>query len=319
VIQFPGAQSVHQPAGPHAVLLDRLGHLMYWTAAAVFVLVVVALLWAALRRRHPDEGPHDRARERRMAIVVAAASSATVAVLFLFTLATYATGRELTAPPGVSPIQIRVTGHQWWWSIEYRDSIASNWISTANEIHLPVGRPAVFELRTADVIHSFWLPNLGPKRDMVSGQTTSIWYRADRPGTYRGQCAEFCGYQHAKMALTLIAESPDSFEAWLTRQRDTASTPTDSAALRGRDVFLGSTCATCHTIAGTPAGGRIGPDLTHLASRRTLAAGALPNTRGNLGGWITDPQSIKPGSKMPPTRLAPADLQALLTYLETLR
>jgi cytochrome c oxidase subunit II len=254
-----------------------------------------------------------------MAIAVATASAATIAVLLLCTLATYATGREVTAPPGAKPLQIRVTGHQWWWSIEYRDSIPIDWVNTANEIHLPVGRPAVFELSTQDVNHSFWLPGLGPKRDLIAGQETSIWYRADSAGIYRGQCAEFCGYQHAKMALTLVAEPPDSFAAWLTRQRQAASPPTDSMARRGLEVFLGSTCVTCHTITGTPAGGRVGPDLTHLASRRTIAAGTLPNTRGNLAGWILDPQRVKPGAKMPPTRLEPADLQALLTYLETLR
>ena len=319
VLQFPGAQSVHQPAGPHALLIDRLGDLLYWTAAATFVLVVAALLWAAFRPRRPDESPRDPARERRMATAVAVASFVTITVLFLFTMATYATGRELTAPPGGKPIQIRVTGHQWWWSIEYRDSIASNWVTTANEIHLPVGQPAVFELSTGDVNHSFWFPNLGPKRDLIAGQETSIWYRADRAGFYRGLCAEFCGHQHAKMALTLVAEPPDSFAAWLTRQRQAASIPTDSVALRGQSVFLESTCLTCHTITGTPAGGRIGPDLTHFASRRTIAAGTLLNNRGNLAGWILDPQSIKPRAKMPPTQLNPADLQALLTYLETLR
>jgi cytochrome c oxidase subunit 2 len=319
VLQFPGAQSVHQPAGPHALLIDRLGHLLYWTSAAVFVLVVAALLWAAFHRRRPEESSRDPARERRMTIAVATASAATIAVLFLCTLATYATGRELTAPPGGKPLQIRVTGHQWWWSIEYRDSIPIDWVTTANEIHLPVGRPAVFELSTQDVNHSFWLPDLGPKRDLIAGQETSIWYRADSAGIYRGQCAEFCGYQHAKMALTLVAEPPDSFAAWLTRQRQAASPPTDALARRGLEVFLGSTCVTCHTITGTPAGGRVGPDLTHLASRRTIAAGTLPNPRGNLAGWILDPQGIKPGAKMPPTRLDPADLQALLTYLETLR
>ena len=319
MIQFPGAQSVHEPGGPQGVLLDRLGDLMYLVAAMVFVLVVVALLAALLRRRRPDEGPGDPAREHRLRLGVVLATGATVAVLAVMTLVNHATGRQLTARPPSEALQIRVTGHQWWWEVEYRDSIPNRWATTANEIHVPVGRPVVFELRTADVNHSFWVPNLGAKRDLIAGQETSIWFQADTAGVYRGQCAEFCGYQHAKMAVLVIAEPQDSFVAWLERQRDTASTPTDSAARRGQEVFLTSSCAMCHAIGGTPAGSRIGPNLTHLASRRTLAAGTLPNTRGNLAGWIVDPQRIKPGAQMPPNELTPDDLNAVLTYLRELR
>jgi cytochrome c oxidase subunit 2 len=318
-MQFPGEHSAHAPAGLHAGLLDRLGELMYGTAAVVFVLVVAALLAAALRRRRADEDPHDPARERRMTSVILVAVSATAAVLFLFMLLNFATGRQLTAAPGPEALQIRLTGHQWWWEVEYRDSIPSNWATTANEIHVPVGRPVVLELRSADVIHSFWAPNLGVKRDLIPGEETSVWFQADTAGVYRGQCAEFCGHQHANMAFLVVAEPADSFAAWLARQRDTASTPGDSVALRGQEVFLASSCVMCHAIQGTPAGSRVGPDLTHLASRRTLGAGTLPNTRGNLAGWIVDPQRIKPGVRMPPNELAPNDLQALLAYLERLQ
>jgi cytochrome c oxidase subunit 2 len=177
----------------------------------------------------------------------------------------------------------------------------------------------VFELRSADVIHSLWPPNLNGKRDLIPGNDNTIWFQADSAGVYWGQCAEFCGHQHAKMRFLVIAEPPDSFARWLARQRDTAMTPTDSVAKRGQEVFLASSCVMCHAIAGTPAGSRIGPDLTHLASRRTIAAGVLPNTRGHLGGWIVNPQAIKPGVRMPPNRLNADDLQALLTYLETLK
>jgi cytochrome c oxidase subunit 2 len=318
VTQFPGSHLVHDPAGPHAGLIGRLGELMYATSAVVFVLVVGALLAAALRRRRADEDPEDPRRERRMARVVLAGTAATAAVLVLVTLMSFATGRRLTAAPAGEAVQIRVTGHQWWWEVEYRDSIASNWATTANEIHVPVGRPVVLQLRSADVIHSFWIPNLGVKRDLTPGEETSVWFRADAPGVYRAQCAEFCGHQHAKMALLVVAEPPDSFAGWLARQRDTARTPADSTARRGREVFLTSSCVMCHAIQGTPAGSRIGPNLTHLAGRRTIAAGALPNTRGNLAGWIVDPQRIKPGARMPPNQLAPDDLHALLAYLESL-
>ena len=318
MIQFPGEHSAHAPAGAQAMLLDRLGELLYGIAAVVFVLVVGALLTAAFRRRRPGEDLEDPARERRMTMGVAIATGATVATLIAVLFLSFGSGKELTGTPPSDAIQIRVTGRQWFWDVEYRDSLPSRWVTTANEIHVPVGRPVVFHLRSTDVIHSFWVPNLGVKRDMIPGQATSIWFQADTPGVYRGQCAEFCGYQHAKMAFLVVAEPPDRFAAWLDRQRDTARTPTDSLARRGQEVFLASTCVMCHTINGTPAGSRVGPNLTHLASRRTIAAGTLPNTRGHLAGWIVDPQQIKPGVRMPPNALAPGELQALLAYLESL-
>lgn len=318
MIQFPGQHSAHAPAGPQAVLLDRLGDLLYGIAAVVFILVVAALLMAVFRRRE-GEVVQEPVRERRMAMVVAVAAGATVATLATVLLLSFGTGRRLTATPPSDALQVRVTGRQWWWEVQYRDSVANRWATTANEIHVPVGRPVVFELRGGDVIHSFWVPNLGVKRDMIPGQETSIWFQADTPGVYRGQCAEFCGYQHAKMAFLVVAQPPDQFTAWLEGQRDSARTPVDSLGRRGQEVFLASSCVMCHAIAGTPAGSRVGPDLTHLAARRSIAAGTLPNTLGHLAGWIVDPQQIKPGVRMPPNALEPHDLQALLAYLESLR
>jgi cytochrome c oxidase subunit 2 len=318
--QFPGRHSVLQPAGAQAALIkDALWDPMYATAVVVFVLVVAALAIAALRRRSAGEPVETPARERRMTLVVGSATLATTIVLFVFLVADSSVGRAITATPGHRALQIRVTGHQWWWEVQYRDSLAQHWATTANEIHIPVGRPVVVELRSTDVIHSFWPPNLSAKRDLIPGKTNSLWLQADSAGEFRGQCAEFCGHQHAKMAFLVIAEPPDRFVQWLTAQRDTAMTPTDSLTRRGQEVFLGSSCPMCHAIAGTSAGSRVGPDLTHLASRRTIAAGTLPNTRGNLGGWILNPQAIKPGVKMPANALSPDDLQALLAYLETLR
>jgi cytochrome c oxidase subunit II len=250
---------------------------------------------------------------------VLVATGATIAILFVFLIFDVLVGRSITTNPGKGALQIRVTGHQWWWEVQYRDSLPKNWVTTANEIHVPVGRPVVFELRSTDVIHSFWPPNLSPKRDQIPGDENSLWFRADSAGVYRGQCAEFCGHQHAKMAFLIIADPPSEFAGWLGRQRDTALTPTDSLARRGKDVFMASPCVMCHAISGTSAGSRIGPDLTHLASRRTLAAGTLPNTRENLMGWIVDPQAIKPGVKMPANQLSGPDLVALVAYLETLK
>lgn len=318
MIQFPGAHSAHAPAGPQAELLNRLGDLLYGISSVVFVLVVAALLVAAFRRHRADEPAEDSARDRRMTMTVAVAVGATVATLIVVLLVSFGSGRQLTGTAPPEALQVRVTGRQWFWDVEYRDSVPSRWATTANEIHVPVGRPVVFQLRSTDVIHSFWVPNLGVKRDMIPGQETSVWFQADTPGVYRGQCAEFCGYQHAKMAFLVVAEPSDRFAAWLARQRDTARTPADSLARRGQEVFLASSCVMCHAIGGTPAGSRVGPNLTHLASRRTIAAGALPNTRGHLAGWIVDPQQIKPGARMPPNALTPDDLQALLAYLESL-
>lgn len=318
-LQTQGAHSVHGPASQQAGRISQLGEAMYVTAGVVFVLVVAALLWSALRRRSGEEPADDPRARRSMSISVLIATGVTTVILFVFLILDVSVGRTITMNPGNDAIQIRVTGHRWWWDVQYRDSLPQNWATTANEIHVPVGRPVVFELRSADVIHSFWPPSLNGKRDLIPGDENSIWFQADTAGTYRGQCAEFCGYQHAKMAFLIVAEPPDSFGAWLARQRDTARTPKDSVALRGQEVFLASSCVMCHAIAGTPAGSRVGPDLTHLASRRTIAAGTLPNTRGNLAGWILDPQTVKPGVLMPATPLSPEDLQALLTYLETLK
>ncbi len=316
-VQTRTGYSVHDPQSPQAHRIDRLGHAMYLTSAVVFVLVVAALFWATFRRRKSDEGAGDR-RNRSMSAAVLIATAATTVILFVFLILDLSVGRAITTPPGKDALQVRVTGHQWWWEVQYRDSSPQKWATTANEIHVPVGRPVVFELRSTDVIHSLWPPNLNGKRDLIPGNENSIWFQADSAGVYRGQCAEFCGHQHAKMAFLIIAEPPDSFAAWLVRQRDTAHTPTDSVAMRGQEVFLASSCVMCHAIAGTPAGSRIGPDLTHLASRRTIAAGTLPNTRGNLADWIVNPQAIKPGVRMPANTLDSDDMQALLTYLETL-
>jgi cytochrome c oxidase subunit II len=313
------AHSALNPASPQTRLIDRLWDAMYLTSIIVFALVVLALLLAAFRRRGADRAPEDPGREQRLTTAVTLATGLTVLVLFAFLVYDIAVGRQLTRNPGENALQIRVTGHQWWWEVQYRDSLAQNWATTANEIHIPTGRPVALELRSTDVIHSFWPPNLSQKRDLIPGNVNSLWFQADTPGVYRGQCLEHCGLQHAKMGFLVIADRPDSFASWLAGQRDTALTPTDSLTQRGQEVFLSSSCVMCHAISGTPAGSRIGPDLTHLASRRTIAAGTLPNTRGNLAGWIVDPQRIKPGTRMPPNQLDPADLHALLAYLESLK
>ena len=313
------SHSVLNPSSPQTRLIDRLWDAMYLVSAVVFVLVVLALLLSVFRRRDSEAAESDPGRERSLTTAVSIATALTVLILFGFLVYDVAVGRQLTRGLGKDALQVRVIGHQWWWELQYRDSVAHNWFTTANELHIPVGRPVALELLSTDVIHSFWPPTVSQKRDLIPGKDNSLWLQADTPGVYRGQCAEYCGQQHAKMAFLVIAQRPDSFASWLAAQRDTALTPTTELARRGQEVFLASSCVMCHAIAGTPAGSRVGPDLTHLASRRTIAAGTLPNTRGNLAGWIVDPQKIKPGTRMPPNQLKPADLQAMLAYLETLK
>jgi cytochrome c oxidase subunit II len=325
------AQSALDPAGPQAARIGHLWWLLLWVTTAVFLLVLAALAAALVSRRR---GPGDRAAhtapivhpepagERRRFRAVAAAAGATVLILFGLLVASVATGREIASlhtGPGEPTLTLDVVGHQWWWEVEYQDRDPSRAFVTANEIHLPVGRPVLIKAASRDVIHSLWIPNLHGKRDLIPGRTNALWLEADRPGIYRGQCAEFCGYQHAHMALDVIAEPADRFAAWVEAQRQPAAAPASALAQRGRAVFQALPCPLCHTVSGTGANGMNGPDLTHLASRRTIAAGALPNTRGALAGWILDPASAKPGTKMPATRLDPDDLEALLAYLESLQ
>jgi cytochrome c oxidase subunit II len=316
-----GRQSVLDPAGPQALHLFNLGNFLYVTAAVVFVLVMAALGVALVRGRRrggPDISEEAEQRARR---VVGGAVGVTLAVLLVFLVVSFLTGRAYAVTPvSGRPLQISVVGHQWWWEVQYADSVNSRSLTTANEIHLPVGRTVILKMTSHDVIHSFWVPNLAGKKDLVPGYSTTTWLRADRPGIYRGQCAEFCGHQHALMGLLVIAEPPAQFARWYDAQLADAMPPTDTVASTGKNVFLGAHgCVLCHTVRGTAAGGTVGPDLTHLASRRTLAAATVPNTRGWLGGWVMDPQGIKPGAKMPPNDMRPDELQALLTYLQSLR
>jgi cytochrome c oxidase subunit 2 len=203
--------------------------------------------------------------------------------------------------------------------VQYQDATPSNIVTTANEMHVPVGRTIHFELQAADVIHSFWVPNLHGKTDLIPGHTTHTFIRADAPGEYWGQCAEFCGFQHANMRFVLIAEPEEDFQRWLAAQRQPAAEPATESQKKGQQVFLTRTCVMCHTITGTPAASKVGPDLTHIGSRPRIGAGTLPNTRGNLAGWVSDPHGVKPGVRMPPNPLEPDELRALLDYLESLK
>jgi cytochrome c oxidase subunit 2 len=317
-----GSHSALEPAGPQAADLFSLTSLLTWVCVAVFVTVMAFLLMALVRRRPdlPDREEIPVAARRRFTAFVTVGLGLTALVLFGFLIAALRTDRRMAAAEGgPDVVTIRITGKQWWWEIQYEDNEPSSVFTTANEIHIPVGRPIHLKLQTADVIHSLWIPSLQGKKDMIPGRENNLWLTVDRPGEYAGQCAEFCGLQHAHMSLLVVAEPNEQFEAWKNQQRASAASPPTDSARRGRDVFLGSTCVMCHAVQGTPAGSRAGPDLTHLASRRTLGAASLPNNRDNLTAWVLDPASVKPGTRMPSHKFSPDDLHALLDYLEALK
>jgi cytochrome c oxidase subunit 2 len=309
-------QSALDPAGPQAAHIAHLWWLLFWVCAGVFVVVMVFLTLAVIRGVRPKP---EATTDRALTMAVAAAVVATVVILFGLLVASIVTDRAVASLGASSAVTIDVKGHQWWWEVEYEDAVPARRVKTANEIHIPVGRPVVLKVTSSDVIHSFWVPNLQGKRDLIPGYTTAIWLQADRPGVFRGQCAEFCGFEHARMALYVTAETGDAFERWLADQRRPAVEAQTDVERHGRDVFLAAPCTQCHTIRGTIAGATMGPDLTHVASRGTIAAGTLPNNPGHLAGWIVDSQIIKPGNRMPPHSLAGEDLQALLTYVESLK
>ena len=230
----------------------------------------------------------------------------------------YAGQRRLSASeaPGLT---IRVLGHQWWWELEYEGADPSRSFTTANEIHVPVGVPVLLKLESTDVIHSFWVPSLMGKMDLIPGRSTTLRFTADRAGTYRGQCAEFCGLQHAKMGMLVIAQEPEAFGRWRDAQVHPRIEPASAAASAGEAAFTAAPCSMCHQIRGTGAAGRIGPDLTHLGSRSTLGAATLPMSRGNLAAWIVDPHGIKPGVNMPLVKLDPDQINTISAYLEGLK
>ena len=317
-------QDALRPAGIQAEHIGGLWNLTLGLCALVFLLIVaacVAALWIAPRAdagTAPNLDSLARPERRIWRVIGWSTGLATVGLLVLLAADVF-TSRALARMPLQDAVNIELVGHMWWWEARYRDADPSREFTTANELHIPAGRPVVVTLRSNDVIHSLWIPNLHGKKDLIPGRTATLRLRADRPGTYRGQCAEFCGIEHAMMALLVEAEPAAAYEAWAARQRRPAAEPADALARRGREVFLSRSCVMCHTVSGTSANAKLGPDLTHLASRRTIASGMFPNNRGHLGGWIADPQSLKPGVNMPPNALPPDDLQALLAYLETLK
>ena len=304
------------PAGDPAT---RLGWGLGIVSIVVTLIIAVLLLAAVMRRRVRPADPSELAVHREaggMAWLYIGVGVSTV-VLIGCVVWTMFVVAAVAIPAHAADLTLQVTGAQWWWSVRYKSDEPSRIFTTANEIHVPVGRPVRIELISHDVIHSFWIPQLGGKMDMLPGKTNVMWLQADQAGVYRGQCGEYCGAQHAHMAMYVVADAPQDYQAWVRGQLEDAATPSSEPVRHGGEVFLAH-CAACHTVRGTPAGGILGPDLTHLMSRRTIAAGLLPNTTGNLAAWIADPQALKPGSRMPTLPISGPDLSAIVAYLESL-
>ncbi|HEY0335231.1 MAG TPA: cytochrome c oxidase subunit II [Stenotrophomonas sp.] len=309
-----GVQSALDPAADQAQAIDQLWWILVSVCSVLYLAVLIALAWAlahARRRRFQttDGTVADPAWRRGLV----AWSILVVGLLTWFVAIAFLADRKLHA--GRPDLEVRITAKQWWWQVEYLSHDPQQQFITANELWLPRERTARIELRSGDVIHSFWVPALTGKEDLIPGYTNAVLVTPRRDGRYRGQCAEFCGLQHAHMALDVQVVDEAAFAAWQQRQRLPARAPASSAALRGAAVFTQAACMSCHAVRGTLAGSHLGPDLTHLSSRRTLAAGALPMSNADLEHWLADPQHGKPGNLMPAVPLRPEDRADLVTYL----
>jgi cytochrome c oxidase subunit 2 len=307
-----------QTAGPHADPATALTWGLL-TVSVVVVVIVTALVAAGVVVRRAPRGADVPLREGPSAYAwFYVGLTLTCLALVVSAIWTFQVLAAVNSPAAKPALTLQVVGHQWWWEVRYQDATPGEGFVTANEIHIPAGRPVLVEVTGADVIHSFWIPALAGKTDTIPGRMNLTWLQADHPGLYRGQCTEYCGAQHAHMAVFAIADPPAAFEAWRQAQLAPAAAPVTPQALAGAQVFQAH-CSACHAVRGTQADGIVGPDLTHLMSRQTIAAGALPNGGASLAGWVSNPQAIKPEAKMPATNLSGPELNAVVAYLETLK
>jgi len=299
------------PSGPKSDFTTWAWWVLFAVAAFVCVVVIALTVLAGMVRRRSTRIRTGDGRRfvLVLGVIIPAFVFAGCFALGVFGLASGAN------PPGKPAMTVDVAGHQWWWQVHYLGTDAI----TANEIHVPVGTPVELRLHTADVIHSFWVPQVMPKMDLLPKRINKTWFTVDRPGTYRGECAEYCGLQHAHMDFTIVAEPRQQFRTWLQRQEQDAAAPTTAAERRGMQFFTSASCATCHTVRGTSADGDVGPDLTHVGGRSMLAAGMIPNDTGHMSGWIANSQAVKPGNKMPPQPISPSDLHDVVAYLQSLK
>jgi len=314
--------SMFAPGGPAAENLAHLGWFVFVLFIVVAVIMWVLLGWSVLRRRgtFDEHAPVDVGGGQPWILIGG------FAIPFVILAAVFVIGLDamtefpLEGPHETVPADIRVTGHRWWWQVNYIKGQMDQQVATANEIHIPVGRPVDIDLTSDDVIHSFFVPRIHGKVDLIPGQTNRIRIEASQPGVYRGQCAEYCGAQHAHMILIVVADPPADYEAWRARQIARAEEPATDQQRRGQQLFLSKACVLCHTIRGTLAAAKVGPDLTHIASRQGIAANMLPNNEANLEAWVTHAQSLKPQAAMPDVNeFTGQQVRDLVAYLEQLR
>jgi cytochrome c oxidase subunit 2 len=306
-------------AGPAAAPVQALGQGFVAIACLVVLVIAVCVVLAIVRGKRAAGIDGDVVRRGGHGIGwIVWGVGLSLPVLAAMALWNFVVTRAVASAPGTPAVTIEVTAHRWWWEARYRAERPDALVTTANEIVIPTGVPVRLWLTSGDVIHDFWVPKLGPKMDMIPGRWNATWLQADAPGTYVGQCAEFCGLEHAKMGLRVVALAPARFAAWRAAMVAPVIAPTGAEALAGQAVFERS-CAGCHAVRGTPAGGIYGPDLSHLGRRATLAAGLLPNTPAGRRHWLAATQQVKPGALMPQVALARADLDAVNAYLGTLQ
>jgi cytochrome c oxidase subunit II len=312
-----GKQSILSTRSPQAHNIMLLWWWMLGAAVIVFLGAVAMLVVAWIRRDVPGlpwVGEREGVSEGM--VLLFGIGIPVVVLVVLFAVSNIYLIKQTSPPnPRSTAMTIDVIGHQWWWEVRYPGTDAV----TANEIHIPADTRVNVVATTADVIHSFWVPALNRKIDMIPGRQNRILLYASRPGKYRGQCSQFCGLQHAHMSMWVFAQTPSAFRAWLAHMESPARAPTAAQASTGRQLFMDSQCASCHRIAGTQAQGTVGPDLTHVASRTTLAAATIPNTPAELAAWISNPQAIKPGVRMPDLGLSRDEVSDLVAYLDSLK
>lgn len=307
-------QSILEPATSSAREITGLFYTIFYVALAIFVVVEGLLVYFVIRyqRRTNAELPEQIHGNTPVEVAWTLAPALILAVVFVLTVRTMS-AVSVSAQPAPT-VNVRVVGHQWWWEFQYPDSS----IVTANDLHIPVGEVVGITLTSDNVIHSFWVPQLTGKTDVIPGHQNKTWLRAEAAGDYNGQCAEFCGSQHAHMLFHVIAQTRADYDAWVKDQQTIPAAPSGDAA-RGADVLSKGACVACHTIDGTKAQGKVGPNLTHFGSRESIAAGTLPNNSQNLALWLKNPQAVKPENDMPNLGLSDADIQALVAYLESLK
>jgi cytochrome c oxidase subunit II len=306
---------IFNASSPEMTAMAGLTFYMLAIAIAILGIIVVAVSYIIIRyRKRPgDEGePYQEFGNIKVEIIWTVIPALIVAFLFFLTVKTMLV---VDPPKGDRKPDIIIIGHQWWWELYYPNS----GVLTANEVHIPVGEKWLARLESVDVIHDFWVPELFRKIDLIPGHPNHIWLVAGKPGTFLGACAEFCGAQHANMRIRVIAQTREEFDAWEKEQLKIPKTPAFGEAAKGGKLFLTDACMNCHTIRGTAAAARVGPDLTHLNSRETIGAGVLMNTHENLKKWLSNPQAYKPSSLMPNMKLSNDEVNQIVAYLESLK